>query len=314
MRTLYLHVGQDKTGSSYIQSSLAASVCVLKDEGIFYPVNKKVLKAKDGKISSGNMGLLDTNLEREYKELGEKDSILISGEQLFRFLPDEAYSSKLQSFVEKFEISEVKILLFIRDPIDHASSAYQQAIKRGGFTQSIEEFAIQYKHTKKVYEFIKYCETNSNYIVEIKNYSLRKKSIINEFESWLGITSGILIKPQQTIVNRSMTNAELEFQRVANIYLGREASFISDALCEQTPEIKADKVNVPLKAQETIVRNVQSFCEYVNDFSKKLNHSDLYSYEVIDSLDVEPVYNFNTNQIRVIASEMVKNLKDKTTN
>jgi hypothetical protein len=306
VRTLYLHVGQDKTGSSYIQSSLANSVGLLQEKNIFYPVNDKILKAKSGKISSGNMGLLNTEKSGAYKNLPCESSILISGEQLFRNLPDEDYSRKFLTFIEMFDITEVKLLLFIREPIEHASSAYQQSIKRGGYTGTIEEFSDKYRHTKKVYEFIKYCERNELFELEIRNYSQRKSTILDVFERWLGIPNNSLIRPDQTIINRSMTSAELEFQRIANIYLGRGASFISDALCEKVPSIKADKVNIPLAVQKKIIKNLTIYCDYINNYALGLRDSDTYGYILSEEIDSPITYNFNSKQIEVIASTMVE--------
>lgn len=304
MRTLYIHVGQDKTGSSYIQSSLAASVEYLKSQDIFYPTNNKILKAKDGKISSGNQGLLNPNSEREYKDIVDSNSILISGEQLFRHLPDKDNTNDFKMFIEKFAITEVKILLFIREPVEHASSAYQQAIKRGGYTLSFEEFATKYTHTKKVFDFIKYCERNQTFKLEIKNYSQRKSTILEVFESWLEIPVTSLVRPEQKIINRSMTRAELEFQRTVNIHLGKKASFISDALCEKVPDLKADKVIIPLDVQKKLISKLKVYCDYINQYAQNLGNSDVYEFIVSEEVESSTNYNFNKQQIEVIASSM----------
>jgi hypothetical protein len=312
VRTLYLHVGQDKTGSSYIQSSLANSVEYLKSQNIFYPVNDNILQAKNGKISSGNMGLLSTVKLGAYRHILPNNSILISGEQLFRKLPEIDYSLEFSAFLEKFSITEVKLLLFIREPVEHVASAYQQAIKRGGYSGPIEEFTAKYLHTKKVFEFIKFCESNEDYKLEIRNYSQRKSTILEVLENWLEIPVASLARPKQLVVNRSMTRSELEFQRVINIYLGKKASFISDALCEKIPNIGADKVNIPLESQKLLINKLKIYCDYINKYAKNTERSDQYEYTLEEDIESTETYKFNQQQIEVIASAIAQHYNSDT--
>jgi len=138
LKELLLHVGQDKTGSSFIQSTLANSIEVLKQANICYPINKKVMQASKGKISSGNAGLL-LNLA-DVDKLNSNDKYLFSSEKLFRTLFDDAHMNAIQNLKESLGITKIKVLLYIREPLEHFSSAYQQAIKRVGDTESIQEF------------------------------------------------------------------------------------------------------------------------------------------------------------------------------
>src|SRR5262245_28751429 len=54
MKTLYLHIGHGKTGTSYLQSSLALSIERLADRNIVYPRMGSVERGAKGLISSGN--------------------------------------------------------------------------------------------------------------------------------------------------------------------------------------------------------------------------------------------------------------------
>jgi transposase InsO family protein len=53
---IILHIGHGKTGSSYIQSSLALTAGRLREAGIEYPELRPFTRAKQGRISSGNLG------------------------------------------------------------------------------------------------------------------------------------------------------------------------------------------------------------------------------------------------------------------
>jgi len=55
MRTLYLHIGASKTGTSALQVAFARNAKALRGRGLHYPGKNQ--DAMDGKITSGN-GLL----------------------------------------------------------------------------------------------------------------------------------------------------------------------------------------------------------------------------------------------------------------
>ena len=59
-QNIILHIGHGKTGSSYIQSSLALSVGRLREAGIEYPEVTPLTSAKQGGISSGKLGCPET--------------------------------------------------------------------------------------------------------------------------------------------------------------------------------------------------------------------------------------------------------------
>ena len=141
-KKLYLHVGHGKTGSSYIQSILSTHrQSILDNLCINYPSFDKDLSA-EGKISSGNGAIFlndPTNIEN-VDQGSRGSSVLYSSE--FLFLRQRAWLNskvikELLSFYENIEI-----LVFIRDPHEMLSSAYQQAVKRGGYTKSVDDFIM----------------------------------------------------------------------------------------------------------------------------------------------------------------------------
>ena len=84
-RTLYLHMGHTKTGSSWIQTSLRMSQDALSAHGIRYAEGDRLAVDADHRITSGNgVGLLDSE-ESMSARLGRSDiapdaSILFSRE------------------------------------------------------------------------------------------------------------------------------------------------------------------------------------------------------------------------------------------
>lgn len=302
MRTLYLHVGHDKTGSSYLQSALARSVDVLLDNGVLYPADRKILRAGEGKISSGNGGIITSDLSAFSDSMDRAKSILVSGEKLFRFMPELEFSDSFSNFLSFFDISRVEILLYVREPLEHISSSYQQAVKRGGYTDTIENFASTYNHTKKVADFVRFCE-GKDYNLTVLNYSKISTSLLSTFEKWLNLKDGFLIQPDIGNINRSLTFGELEFQLAANKHFGRRASFLSDQLCQKLPNLKSDLYFLDTKTQAAVLDRIKKHCNYINSRVRELNNnSESYELELVQQARSERLYSFSLEQIEVIAN------------
>jgi hypothetical protein len=302
MRELLLHVGHYKTGSSYIQSALACSVSDLSDIGIYYPANKKILRASEGRISSGNGEILTSDFGSYVDAAKGASTILLSSEKLFLWFPDDEFQTALAKFVDAFQISKIKILLYIREPVEHISSSYQQAIKRGGYTESLNVFCEQYSHVYKVHEFIAHCAEVQRYDVKILNYSFCSENLIESFEKWLGIPIGFLTTPPIARINRSLTFGELEFQRIANVFFGKKASFLADKLCESLPDIKSDVIYLSLAEQKMLLDKLSPYCCDINDYAESLeNYSDKYKLTLIENTEPVQHFSFSKEQVRVIA-------------
>tara|TARA_A200000159_G_scaffold52201_2_gene48148 strand:+ start:5163 stop:6095 length:933 start_codon:yes stop_codon:yes gene_type:complete len=310
LKELLLHVGQDKTGSSFIQSTLANSIEVLKQANICYPINKKVMQASKGKISSGNAGLL-LNLADVVK-LDNSDKYLFSSEKLFRTLFDDAHMNAIQNLKEALGITKIKVLLYIREPLEHFSSAYQQAIKRGGYTESVQEFVKLYAHTKKVCDFVTKCNNTPDVDLTVINYSDQKHKLINTLEKWLAIESGKLIEPTMKRVNRSLSLGELEFQRVANEFFGKKASILADRLCETLPEIAAQQVVITEESQQLVLDKVKPYCDSINIVLQNIGQeSSQYKCLKPKPQYEDNSYNFEKSQITLIADVFSKLRNEK---
>ena len=241
-RSLLVHVGHGKTGSSYVQSALAGSRDTLRDHGIAYPIAEdRARAAQDGGISSGNLrytaGALRALLNTPQAQ--EAEQVLISSESLFPTLTrgGEGFLAEAQAAVPGIE---VKVLLYIRDPMDHAVSCYHQDVKRGGFTGSFAQSLADYNIPQKVGSFLRLF-TDAGVDVAVRNYARHSKAILPSFENWLGLPGGSLALPPVERVNRSLTLGEIELQKAFNVHFGKEARrFVSDPLCTHLPEIRSE--------------------------------------------------------------------------
>ena len=300
MPRLFIHVGHGKTGSSFIQSTFANSINNLKENRIVYPVNDRIRLAASGGISSGNGSMLLNEFKiLENHNIKSDDSILVSGEILFNKLLSKDVIENTEAILSKFNITEISCLLFIRDPIAHAASFYQQLIKREGYTSSIESFFETYKTPQVVYSFIKELSTRPMYSITVNNYSYVKKDINQCVADWLSIPKSSLSPPNISTVNRSLTHGELTMQRYLNTALGRSGNIISDRLCEKLPHIKSEVFLPDSHSQNQLWARLNPAIEKVNAMIDPKHHytNDSKSPSIDQEQDT---FKFSSAQLREI--------------
>ncbi|WP_299323383.1 hypothetical protein [Parasphingopyxis sp.] len=252
-KIIYLHIGSPKTGSSFIQSSLANAEKTLADHKIHYPIDEtESEKARNGLITSGNFypkpGAFTALIERGRQS--DLPGWLISSESIFQLLVREG-SGFLDRISAECPDAEIKTLVYLRDPVDHVVSGYQQRVKRGGFTGTLADFMQSYRYpseTKTVLRQLRKCGADTT----VLNYTRHKKNLLATFENWLGLVSGSLPRPPVNNINRSLTNSELKLQLIFNAHFGGLARrFVSDPLCHALPDIKSE--TPPLSRDELTV-------------------------------------------------------------
>jgi len=268
-----LHVGHGKTGSSFLQSALANSAQALADNGLAYPM---------GGISSGNMGPsprpFEGSLIRGWD--GPQETLLISSETFF-------YKMRLKEFPETFKTllpdAELHVLLYVRDPLDHAVSKYQQSVKRGGATWDFETSLLRYNTPKIVAQFLTWLpEALPGVTVTLRNYSRHRDDLLTTFETWAGLPAGTLKAPEAAQVNRSMTNAELVLQRAFNAHLdAKTASVISDRLCERLPDIRSERPPASPEALDAFLTSMDRMIAR-HGMNEMLPEGEAYRLETLD--------------------------------
>ncbi|WP_108682482.1 hypothetical protein [Methyloceanibacter sp. wino2] len=296
MPKLLLHIGHGKTGSSYIQSSLARSIEVLKANQIDYPEPRDLDAAIAGRITSGNGFILPKLInDPSFQPSGD---CLFSSEFIFEYLFDDKFVANLRKFLQS-RSAELKVLMFIRDPISFVCSGYQQSVKRSGLTKSLPEFLNDSEYPKRVNKVIDILQTFVSIDLTISNYS-SGSSPISVVEDWLGVPLGSLLAPPIANVNRSLTYGELEIQRQLNLHGGAMAGLLADAFCELVPDVQPDSIRPPLSEQE-------QFWDRMAPEISKLNARVEPSEQYVRDRDVlratQPptqVYSFSKEQLAVI--------------
>lgn len=271
-----IHIGHGKTGSSAIQAYLARSADVLAGCGVSYPFHRSFEWAREGRISSGN-GRLLFNLEYQPTAYD-----LFSDETLYAKLDEESLAHIMRLYP-----GGTQIICYTRDFFDHAISAWGQNVKRASYKEGIEPFIKNVygghlKHLLKWFEM----QESLNFSMDLFNYSRHKDRLIDHF---IATTFGGLGKkllqttpPMSAPVNRSLTLAEYELQRLMNVYFPKKTfPFVSDVLVNELPEVKSERPAIPRKLYEFAKKKFMPDIEAIN---LRLTASERIVFESLDQV------------------------------
>ena len=246
---LKLHIGHGKTGSSYLQSWFACNSRLLfENHAIFYPGDHK--HAEKGHFSTGNRKELDEIIEsrrprrwiqKNLRQFSEKrlipNTLFFSFEGLTRQF--SMYRNKIVRSAELLGISDIDVLLIVRDPLDHACSVYNQMVKRHGYFGSLDEWLEVYDFTDHLLQTIQELSENRDlWNLRIEHYDKVSTSLSDLAIDWLNTPpSSFYNQTPNSIVNRSLTYEELFLMRIVNKKLSVDKSrLLGERLVNQFPE------------------------------------------------------------------------------
>ncbi len=288
-KTLYLHVGFSKTGTSYIQSSLAYNREWLREQGLYYPLFSETYGAKYGLINSGNgqslAQLLNPSLRKtlfletiawrmvENLRQCEENTILISSEFLMSAQPE--YLEKLK---QKLPDVEIRILIFVRSFLERTYANWSQAIKRHGSTKELDHIIgrASENYNKKIMKFVKVFGANN---VLVYNYDRRRETLLETIADTVGISS--INPPPFKIINRSLTARET----ARMLYINRLSAKNSPEQASKISTIVSDLfIEVDTPEEEKVIVTTEeawkSFCKKNKKILNQLNNKVLSSEAV----------------------------------
>jgi hypothetical protein len=153
----------------------------------------------------------------------------------------------------------VHVLLATRQPLEQLSSAYQQFVKRHGYTQSYSHFLAQHGYRCRALQraaevIARLEELGTRY--SLFNYSALRGQISSALMTAIGLQiQGLQLNESSQIVNRSLAASELQLLQIVNALFGqRTGRRLSDALVNTLPTIPA----ATLTASSEEVAQIQS--------------------------------------------------------
>jgi hypothetical protein len=259
--TFWVHVGMAKTGSSFLQSSFVRNALRLEDEGILYPAHHTDQRALAGDTTSGNANELFDGERRGIAKTVRRDvtaarerglsQVLYSSETLFyKILNRPLLVEMLRDEIEKVG-GNLEIIVYIRNPLEHAFGAYSQQVKRSRETSSFADWLADFN---PVGQFESFEEIVQEQEVKrcVRNYSVEKAALVRSFEKVLRIRPGTLVEEESRTVNRSLSVGELEVQRLVNHFVTQPTNtFFSDRWVLDLPNIDP-KIELPFCTEKEI--------------------------------------------------------------
>lgn len=301
-KTLIMHIGFRKTGSSYLQSVLAGSMEVLKHHGIGYPEPPFQEKTAAGGLSSGNVRQFEQLLEQpDLLRDNPADRLLFSAEGFSTNFGERPFQQRFLRLISDAGIERVEILMFLRDPVSLVMSLYQQNIRRGPkWNVVLSEFFHTSNPIGSVNKVLDFFESQPKISVTIRSYSAVRATVLDEFSAWLGVARSALVVPPIKVVNRSMTASEIMLLQAMNIAVEGSGSVIGDALGNRLPDVQTDDLRPPIADQEALWDRLKDDIQRVNARVEPAHRYDR-ARDIMPPKPQSDMAEFSKEQINVIA-------------
>jgi hypothetical protein len=152
--TIVLHIGLHKTGTTSIQRFLHVNYEALLRQGVLYPLAGRL--RKDGERHESHLMLAWSVVERYARKydvrLSEKPWMKLR-EEIEEKKPDRvvlsseffwpATTQEIQTIRGYLSGYSVRTIVYVRDPVNYAVSSYKQAVKAGGYEDTIVKFVTE---------------------------------------------------------------------------------------------------------------------------------------------------------------------------
>lgn len=246
-KTIYIHIGSPKTGTTSIQQFLTVNSEILLKEGLFYPItgrqyteNDLLRLDKEGNNSSKNINLKgDSTLicmngslltkngydENNFQKLLEdfsvskSSSMLLSEEVLFTEYQDSICNrSNLFEYLSGYE---VKIIVYLKRSVEYLCGLWQEEL-RNKSTISLERYlkTYNYKECLKIIDYLAEKVGDKNIIVKsFEKDSWVNGNLIDDFLSIFHIKNSTKFKQLGSNNNISLSRERNEMFRYLNQHL-----------------------------------------------------------------------------------------------
>jgi len=300
MRTLFIHCGLHKTGSSALQQALFTNRRLLLEQGVMYPE----VGIPPGACAHYNLAWQLSRDRRFQRHLGELNAVLrgLDGAHHSAILSCEDFESSLlhprrwQAIRDQLDASawQVVVVVYQRDPREYLESLYCQLLQSElgqefalFASQAVRERRLVYREWEFVFDaaqIARAMQQVDGVEVILRDYhALTAGSVIDDFCEVVGLNpEGFVLPPG--LVNPRPALADLLRHFYKNRMGGSsvDASEAIAALCERSTG--------PLASP----RNIATACEGLMDARPGQRRSPLARRSAPDALDIGKVFSFET--------------------
>jgi hypothetical protein len=272
MTDLYLHIGTEKTGSSFLQKVCAHNRERLGRRGIWFPnAGKYESMLMSGTVSPGNayvmlQYILCGDWDSVAKWMSSKTSeakrnncgrLLLSNEVLFAALSEGDSLSRFLAAARASGIEDVQVLLLIRDPVDQALSLYKHRAKSGKTPSLSDWVESSYDYPLQIDALLTQVEAAEVKLTTRKYVKDSERMLHMYFEDWLGFEDELQVP--EAIVNPSLTLSELRFlHHVAENRRDFVTFFYDELLAVAAPD-KARDDDLEAAAREALSKKLSRY-------------------------------------------------------
>ena len=268
-KTIYLHIGSSKTGSSALQYFLLQNRSLLREKGFDYPPHD----VDPNGISSGNgqrLGnfLIDGDMAQAESLVSEimrtaAANIILSSELLY-FLEDENVV-RLKSLLSS---ADVRVIIYLRRQESMLESVYQQHVKRRGDTRRMEAwFSEHYRDARYSHDQLRtWAAVFGKDAIAVRPYEsqqFRGGTIFSDFLCLLGLSLMSEFSMPSKSINPSYRADALEAMRLFNLLPLAHRPRLQDVLLQRFSESRGKAGDWPYKLMSPAQRIL--VCEYYAD-------------------------------------------------
>ena len=276
MKTLYLHIGMPKTGTTYMQNFLSKNNDVLKKQGFIYPDfgirfkniggNRNghflvsVIRDEEGNRSKEKEREVENECYAKIFALFEKYSnVILSEEQIWSLAEGRRNRKFWDNLLHRLEEKNIhlKLVVYLRRQDLFIQSSWAQQVKDRDLYISLQEYIESKGFTKKKLDYYERLNViaehvgKENIIIRVyekSQYKGKKQTIISDFFHVLGIDYTEEFEDFVKHTNSSLSGIYLETKRELNKIegLNQTKSFVSDLLkkvAENNDDVKSISSN-----------------------------------------------------------------------
>jgi hypothetical protein len=217
-KTIYIHIGTHKTGTSAIQDFLSLNKKVLKKKGYLFPQRSR----RAYYTAIDNSYVVSKANHRSFRKLGE----LCRKQQKHVLLSSETFSllDNISDIRMLLADCDVRIICYLRRQDDVIQSMYNQSIKEGGFYQDI---TVYQPYNLDYYEMLeKWASVFGKESIIVRLYDKQQfvnHSLIEDFLDILGLKLTDEFRTLQNNPNPRLSPVVMEYMRHVNCLLDDKA-------------------------------------------------------------------------------------------
>lgn len=238
---IILHIGQQKTASTFIQAHLAQNRDRLAAQGVLYPTAFGEWKARYIKqflINGPKLRVpretMAANMRAEFS--GNHTKVILSDENFYPW-EDNDNKKLLKRTLEEYATSW-RVLCYVRRPDEHLASNYQQKVKvQDGFSGTLDDYAAKMARSnyyRYALQIKRWAEVFGEDAVEVRVFHRKtlQGSPIEDFVRWIGVNPETLsFDPvEQKRVNESYDRVGTEVLRLLRRYQAKHPELLTNRM------------------------------------------------------------------------------------